>query len=121
MAYRSTGSRCRARWPTSAQCWSGAITEKSLTLDGPQGEADVIAWADAGPRATDPCESRHERGEVHAAGGSISLSCAVDDDTVVAHVADTGPGSQAELESIFDPFVQLTAGLMDRQGGVGLG
>jgi signal transduction histidine kinase len=41
---------------------------------------------------------------------------------VLARVADTGPGIPAEQrDSIFEPYVQLTAGLSDRRGGVGLG
>jgi signal transduction histidine kinase len=37
-------------------------------------------------------------------------------------VADTERGIPPEkLEPIFEPFVQLSAGLTDRQGGVGLG
>jgi signal transduction histidine kinase len=55
-------------------------------------------------------------------GGTITLACAVAGDSVLAHVADTGPGIPGEkLESIFEPFVQLTSGLADRRGGVGLG
>ena len=41
---------------------------------------------------------------------------------MVAQVTDTGPGIASEkLDSIFEPFVQLTAGLAERRGGVGLG
>jgi len=55
-------------------------------------------------------------------GGTITLTCAVVGDTVLAHVTDTGPGIPREkLETIFEPFVQLTSGLNDRRGGVGLG
>jgi signal transduction histidine kinase len=57
-----------------------------------------------------------------SAGGTITLSCAAGGGTAVARVADTGPGIPAgQLESIFEPFVQLTSGLTDRGGGVGLG
>jgi signal transduction histidine kinase len=55
-------------------------------------------------------------------GGTITVSCATVADTVVARVADTGPGIPAERHgAIFEPFVQLSAGLADRRGGVGLG
>jgi signal transduction histidine kinase len=54
--------------------------------------------------------------------GTISFTCEVAGDRVLAHVADTGPGiPPGKLESIFDPFVQLTANAADRRGGVGLG
>jgi signal transduction histidine kinase len=56
------------------------------------------------------------------AGGTITLSSTVVGDQVVAQVADTGPGVPPESwGSIFEPFVQLSAGLADRRGGVGLG
>jgi signal transduction histidine kinase len=55
-------------------------------------------------------------------GGTITLSCATVGETVVAEVADTGPGIPVEkLNTIFEPFEQLTTSLSDRQGGVGLG
>jgi signal transduction histidine kinase len=55
-------------------------------------------------------------------GGTIALACRVVGNTVEAEVSDTGPGIPPEkVESIFEPFVQLTAGLTDRRGGVGLG
>ena len=41
---------------------------------------------------------------------------------MLTHVADTGPGIPAEkLDAIVEPFVQLSANLADRQGGIGLG
>jgi signal transduction histidine kinase len=56
------------------------------------------------------------------AGGTVTVSCAAVDDTVVAQVADTGPGIELkQLDSIFEPFVQLAAGLRNQRGGVGLG
>ena len=55
-------------------------------------------------------------------GGTITLTSTVVGDQVLAQVADTGPGVPPESwGSIFEPFVQLSAGLTDRRGGVGLG
>ena len=49
-------------------------------------------------------------------GGTITVSCAVVDNVVLVHVVDTGPGIGTEkLEAIFEPFVQLMAGLQDRR------
>jgi signal transduction histidine kinase len=59
---------------------------------------------------------------MHVSGGSITMDAELVGEFALAHVSDTGPGIPAEkLESIFEPFVQLTSGLTERQGGVGLG
>ena len=56
------------------------------------------------------------------AGGTITLSCAVDADMVELRVADTGVGIPGEaLERVFEPFVQLDSGLTRAAEGAGLG
>src|SRR6202035_1790819 len=56
------------------------------------------------------------------AGGHISAECGAGDDAVTLSINDTGLGIATEkLENIFEPFVQLKAGLADREGGIGLG
>jgi len=106
-----------------AEMLSSAISEKGLRLEGPQGEANVVAWAD--PNRVRQVFVNLVMNAVKYTpenGGTITLSCEVVGDKVVAHIADTGPGIPAlKLESIFEPFVQLTADLADRRGGVGLG
>jgi signal transduction histidine kinase len=100
----------------------GMAKEKSLTLVVPPGDAAVAAWADADRVRQILVNLIMNAVKYTPAGGTITVSCATLGDTVVARVADTGPGIPANrLESIFEPFVQLTSGLTDRRGGVGLG
>lgn len=102
---------------------SGAITEKGLIVEGPHGEANAVAWADP-DRVRQILVNLVMNAVKYTPvnGGTITLGCAAVGDVVLAQVADTGPGIPAEkLESIFEPFVQLTAGMADRRGGVGLG
>jgi signal transduction histidine kinase len=56
------------------------------------------------------------------AGGRIEITCARTDARVSVAVQDTGIGIAADkLESIFDPFVQVRAGLTRQHEGTGLG
>lgn len=55
-------------------------------------------------------------------GTEIVVRCVGGGAKVFAEVQDAGPGIPPEKrEAIFLPFVQLAAGMADRQGGVGLG
>jgi signal transduction histidine kinase len=55
-------------------------------------------------------------------GGRIHLAASRAGDAVHIHVTDWGNGIPADrLESIFDPFVQVTGGIVRDHGGVGLG
>jgi signal transduction histidine kinase len=100
----------------------GSAEQKGLTLvDAVASEA--IAWAD-------PLRLRQILLNVvmnaikytPRNGGTIMLSCSAAGDNVEAVIADAGPGiPPEELSRIFDPFVQLSAGATERQGGVGLG
>jgi signal transduction histidine kinase len=106
-----------------AEMLSGAVKEKGLTLKGPACESSVVASADPS-RVKQILVNLVMNAVKYMAvnGGTIALSCRVVGNTVEAEVADTGPGIPSEkVESIFEPFVQLTAGLTDRRGGVGLG
>jgi signal transduction histidine kinase len=56
------------------------------------------------------------------AGGHVSIRAEETEKAVLVHVSDTGMGIEADkLESIFEPFVQLHAGLTGTEGGTGLG
>lgn len=56
-------------------------------------------------------------------GDSVRVECTADESRVTVRVTDTGRGIPPEkLESIFDPFVQVTPNLStDGAGGAGLG
>jgi signal transduction histidine kinase len=121
--YRSTNVSMTRALVDVAEMLSVAIADKGLILDGPHGEADVIAWADP-DRVRQILVNLVMNAVKYMPpnGGTISLSCAVEGDRALARVSDTGPGIPREkLESIFEPFVQLSSGLADRRGGVGLG
>jgi signal transduction histidine kinase len=106
-----------------AEMLSGVIKEKGLVLEGPHCEATAVVRAD--PDRVRQILLNLVMNAVKytpLGGGTISLSCAVTSDSVITNIADTGRGIPPDkLEAIFEPFVQLTAGLADRQGGVGLG
>jgi hypothetical protein len=55
-------------------------------------------------------------------GGTITVRCGREAQSVMISVRDTGPGIPADkLEVIFDPFVQLGRTLTSRHEGAGLG
>jgi signal transduction histidine kinase len=55
-------------------------------------------------------------------GGSISIGTATDGQDALVHVRDTGRGiAAADLDTIFDPFVQVRTNRSDAPQGVGLG
>ena len=54
--------------------------------------------------------------------GEVRVKCVTDEAKVVVHVQDTGIGIAPEkLEAIFEPFVQIDAGLTREHEGAGLG
>jgi PAS domain S-box-containing protein len=56
------------------------------------------------------------------AGGCVGVDVAVQTDAVLLAVRDTGIGiPEAQLEEIFEPFVQARRALKQSDGGVGLG
>jgi signal transduction histidine kinase len=102
---------------------SVAIAERGLIVHGPRCDGSVVALADA-DRVRQILVNLLMNAVKYTPlnGGTITLTCTIAGDTVIAQVTDTGPGMPLDkLESIFEPFVQLTSGLADRRGGVGLG
>jgi signal transduction histidine kinase/FixJ family two-component response regulator len=60
--------------------------------------------------------------EFTESGGRVSMECDERGDVVLVRVSDTGLGIAADqLEAIFEPFVQVDAGLTRRHSGMGLG
>jgi signal transduction histidine kinase len=56
------------------------------------------------------------------AGGRVEVECEVFASRVAIRVRDTGPGiPEHMLEAIFEPFVQVEAGLTRTHEGTGLG
>jgi PAS domain S-box-containing protein len=55
-------------------------------------------------------------------GGAVDLDWRIENDALVVHVRDTGPGiPEDKTEQIFEPFVQLRAPGSVPSGGTGLG
>ena len=105
-----------------AEMLHGAIMEKGLTLDGPRGESNASAWADPDRVRQILVNLVMNAVKYTPKGGTVLLDCVTEGNRALARVSDTGPGiPQAKLDSIFEPFIQLTAGLADHRGGVGLG
>ena len=57
-----------------------------------------------------------------APGGTISVACEANDETISIDIADTGRGIPPDqLSTVFDPFVQIGRKLDSNDQGVGLG
>jgi signal transduction histidine kinase len=115
--------RCRTAGTSDWARPGTSSAERGLKVERPLPDADAVAWADQ-DRVRQILVNLLMNAVKYAGEkpGTITLSRATAGETVTACVADTGPGiSPDKLDSIFEPFVQLTAGLADRRGGVGLG
>jgi signal transduction histidine kinase len=121
--YHSTEVPLAPMMSEVAAMLSQAIAQKCITVRGPEPDASAIAWAD--PERVKQIFMNLLMNAVkymRAGGGMITLECECVGGFALAHVSDTGPGIPApQLESIFEPFLQLSSGLTERQGGVGLG
>ena len=105
-----------------ADMLSGTISEKGLALVGPTAAPGAVALADPNRVRQILVNLVMNAVKYVPAGGTITLSSLVEGDVTLTSVEDTGPGISAEmLTSIFEPFVQIKAGLNERRGGVGLG
>jgi PAS domain S-box-containing protein len=96
---------------------------KGLTLSDAVCETELTAWAD--PTKVDQILLNLLSNAVKftAAGGAIDVSCSGYGSARIAiRVRDTGRGIPAhQLDSIFEPFVQIGRSLIDTREGTGLG
>jgi signal transduction histidine kinase len=101
----------------------GAADERRLSLVCRADAVDDVAWADAERLRQILLNLVMNAVKYAGAGtGEILLSASSRPHVVAIHVTDNGPGMpEDKLQTIFDPFVQLSDGLSDRRGGVGLG
>lgn len=101
----------------------GAAEERQLSLVHRTDGVDEVIWADAERVRQILLNLVMNAVKYGTAGsGQVVLNASATPHVVSIHVADNGPGIPEEkLEAIFDPFVQLSNGLSDRRGGVGLG
>jgi signal transduction histidine kinase len=123
MEYRFAEMPVRAALNDVVDMLKGAIEEKAQTLEWGRIDANAVAWADP-DRVRQILMNLVMNALKYAdvPAGRITLSATVAPATVSIHVSDVGPGILPEkLQAIFQPFVQLAAGLTKRQGGVGLG
>ncbi|HEY5022002.1 MAG TPA: ATP-binding protein [Gemmatimonadaceae bacterium] len=98
------------------------IAQRGLVFDGVSGDSSIVARADPEKVAQILVNLLSNAIKFTPAGGHISAECAAVDDTVTLSISDTGLGvPEDKLEVIFGQFVQLTEGLADREGGIGLG
>jgi signal transduction histidine kinase len=88
---------------------SGCDTNIAVHADRERLQQVVLNIVSNAVRFTDP-------------GGSVTVSCELYGDRVLLRVSDTGIGIPPDkLDAIFEPFVQVDAGLTRRTGGTGLG
>lgn len=123
LEYRFTDVALEPMLTDVADMLSRVVEERQLTIDIQPIDVGASAWAD---------QSRLHQILMNLVtnavkytpigGGIITLGSTVTPDTVLIHVTDRGSGIPVDKrEAIFEPFVQLSTGLADRQGGVGLG
>ena len=98
------------------------IAQRALVFDGVSGDSSVVARADPEKVTQILVNLLSNAIKFTPADGHIGAEVAAVNDAVTLSIIDTGSGIAADkLETIFEPLVQLTEGLADREGGIGLG
>ena len=106
-----------------ADMLQASVTAAGMAVERPAVDPGCVVWADP-VRVRQILVNLVMNAIKYAAvpTGTITFACQRSEDAVVVSVSDVGAGIPSEkLETIFEPFVQLTAGLADRRHGVGLG
>lgn len=123
LAYRLTTIPALRALDEVADMLQGAAAEQQMALVRLPGDEHAMMWADA-DRVRQILLNLVMNAIKYAsvAGGAITLSAVTTPRGVSLRVADYGPGiPEANWDTIFEPFAQLTSGLTERRGGVGLG
>ncbi|MBA3343117.1 MAG: PAS domain-containing protein [Gemmatimonadaceae bacterium] len=98
------------------------IRQKELLFDGVSCDPTIVVSADVEKVKQIVLNLLSNAIKFTGPGGRLVIDCDAADGVVVARFADTGIGIPPEkLEVIFDPFIQVRAGLAGRDTGVGLG
>ena len=98
------------------------IAQKGLSVDPIVCDRGVVARADAERVTQILLNLLSNAVRFTPSGGRLAFDCHSIEEDIFISVSDTGVGIRADkLEAIFDPFVQVTGGLADRDHGVGLG
>ncbi len=98
------------------------VANRRLTFQCQSCDAEIVAAADRDKVRQVVLNLLANAVKFTPEGGTVSLACEAEGNTVRVHVRDTGPGIDAEqLPVIFEPFVQGHRALNRPNEGVGLG
>ena len=98
------------------------LRAKSLSFERENGRADQYVLADRERVGQIFVNLLSNAVKFTPPGGSVRLRCEPRADTLAFHVSDTGIGIPAgQIDSIFDPFVQVNARFTRTEEGIGLG
>jgi PAS domain S-box-containing protein len=98
------------------------LRAKDVTFEYRTGDATVTCRADRAKMQQVLANLLSNAWKFTPAGGTVAFAWEATEDEVRVHVRDTGPGiPEQNLETIFEPFVQLHTGFRRKVEGTGLG